>query len=223
MYLGEITVPQTDQWVAGLRYRPEPPIAVRGSLDPWNQERKREQWLAEEAAWKQILPLQREYLTAEQEFNSVMVRYNSLIGELEGLTGQSGLIRVKGPIGMVISPINMVVGLLDKLTFGIFGGSKKKKKIQRLTQELERAQSRLTILQAVLERVGGAINQLVHAGKAVQEAQRVRMALDMMKSQEMYVQARGVQKQAAQEHARRALAYESLYPNASRQKGYDGI
>lgn len=172
-----------------------------------------------------------------------MARYNALIGELEGVIGRKiPLERIArnpliGGIGQKLpfvgqffgQTIGMITGLLDSvlgmLTGGIFGGGgkKKKAKVNQLTAELERLQARLSALQSVLERLAGAINQLVHTGNTIREAQKVRIAQDMAKSEDLYRQSRTNQRLQAQAHAQKASLYESLYPSRGRQKGPDAL
>lgn len=221
MYLGEIIVPHSEDWVPNVTYRPEPPIVVRGSLNPWAQERKREQWLAEEAAWKKITALQARWRSQMAGFNVVKGRYNRTIGELEGLTGSTGLIRVKGPIGMVISPVNMVFSLIDTLTFGVFGSGKKKKKIKSLTRDLETMQVQLRTYEADFSAMAADMSQLVAAGKIIQDTQRARTDADVKQSEALYAQRVSKQREQGSQHAALVRYYANTQP--SRQRTHDAL
>jgi len=199
--LGKFDVPAGENWVPGVRYVPEPPIVIRGSMNPWKDERTREVYLAEESAWKQIVPLQAEFKSVLGQFNVAMGRYNALIARFEALTGQSGaggLIKVKGPLGMVLSPVNMVAGLVSSvfgMVGGLFGGSKKKKEAARkqreaeqVVKEIEAMQSVLTQLQQNLSMIQGKIAGLIQTGETIRSSQTARVAQDTAQSETFYRQ-----------------------------------
>ena len=86
--LGKFIVPPGEDWVPGIKYQPEPPLAVKGGLNPWADERQREVWMVEEKAWAAIRVLQAEYNGLMREMSSAMQQFNNGVTALESLTGK---------------------------------------------------------------------------------------------------------------------------------------
>lgn len=190
-HLGRFNIPANDpEWAGNMTYTPEPPIAVRGYMNPWEEERKREAWLAEEQAWKAIVPKQATFWQYSRQMKSLMNQYNALVAELENLTGQPvGLQKMtsftqKIPFvgGMVGGIMGMIDSILGMLTGGLFGGGakKKKKKAEELVRRIEAVQAQMSRVQDKLIAVVTEIETLVNTAQGIRASQpeRAQAAID---------------------------------------------
>lgn len=188
-----------------MTYTPEPPIVVQYSMNPWETERQREVWLAEEAAWKAIVPKQAQFWALSGEMRGLMNQYNALVAELEGLTGQPvGLAKMtsftqKIPFvgGMVGGVMGMLDSLVGMLTGGLFGGGakKKKKRAEALIRRIETVQSRMSLVQDKLIFIVGQIEASIHAAEGIRVSQPIRAQAAKEQSEVAYVKRQQLDKQ----------------------------
>lgn len=203
-HLGKFNVPSSEvpDWPARITYTPEPPITVRSSMNPWQTEREREIYLAEESAWKAIVPKQVQFRVLYAQALSLMNQYNSTISQLEGLVGRPiGLQKVSSiaaSVPVVGQAVGMITGLLDSvlgmLTGGFLGGSAKKKKQQgeALIRQLESLQAALAAVQQQLYTIQSEIEGLLRTAEGIRSSQPSRTAAAMAQSETAYQQARSL-------------------------------
>lgn len=218
MYLGEIMVPtDTPDWVPQIRYRAEPPIVIRGSLDPYNAERKRAVWIAEEAAWKKIVPLQAKYANLKRQEAETMRLIRHWIKDIETLTGKkSGMADASNYATLLYSisggPYAWVAAI-GKLGVDMILGMGKKKQLKSIMQKLEALGVTMASIQRQLEQVSNELKPLVVVGHALKAEQQAIMAADTAKAGEQYQQRLIAANIAGKQHAQRALLYERLSPS----------
>ena len=220
MYLGEIVIPEKEaNWVPLVRYVPRPPIQIRGGLDPYGQERKREVYLAEEAAWKQITLLQAESRRLDQRANELMSLYNEKLQFLENRTGKkTGLMPMAGGysgIALNLIPIYRwytMAAMVVNLVSNLIGGNKKKKEIQKIIRELEDIQNELRSIAARVESIQAKVTELVAGPLRIIEHQKVKIAADLTKGKAAYAAQQVSQREAGKSAANLAILYERLHP-----------
>lgn len=218
MYLGEIRVPtDTPDWVPGITYRAEPPIVVRGALDPWNAERKRAVWIAEEAAWKQIVPLQARYRVLKSEEADTLRQIQHWIRDLERLTGKKSGMADASNYAVLLYSLSggpyAWAAAIAKLGVDMILGIGKKKQAKSILHKLEALGTRMSSIQAQLEQIVTQLNPLVAVGHALKAEQQAIMAADTAKAGEQYQQRLLAAEMAGKQHAQRALLYERLHPS----------
>lgn len=217
--LGEFLVPQEDpNWVPKIRYIERRPVQLRHSLDPWGIERQRVVWMQEEAAWKQIVPLQREYVAVEAQMRRDAEEFNAILAQLESETNKKvgSPIHTYGSMALAVVPgFGWAAGLWNVVSqlFAFIGGSKKKKKIERLIQRLESLQARLHAAQAKLELIQRQVAELVQVTERVKAEQR---AVTEQVQQAVTIEAgrrRAAEREAAARHRElaRQVARTSVY------------
>ncbi len=196
--LGRFEIPEVQDWPLQVRYIPEPPLLIRGDMNPWELEKKRELWLKENEAWKQIGILQGQYRTKLNEYNSRVSRFNQLIGEIEHVSGKKGLQRIMGskgfqaaslaitttnPYGAIIAAALVAVSLLET-GFKMLSGEarRKKKRIKELTGALEQVGRDIERITGELSSLAGQImgltsvrEQVTRERKAIDDANRAGM------------------------------------------------
>lgn len=230
LHLGKFSVPQTENWVPGVTYTPEPPIVIRGAMNPWEEERTREIYLAEEAAWKRILPLQAEYRALYARSEILITRYNAVIHELEDVTGKkSGLFSAQN-IGMYIvqNAISSAAGgpwgfafMALKTGIEFLLGNKKKKKIENLVKELEALNAQLTALFQQLQGIADQVSGLVQTGDVLRATQAARIQQDLTQSETLYQQRQSLDRLRADVLRERNRQVAQLYP--ARQGDRNGL
>lgn len=206
--LGKFEIPAVENWVPGVRYIPEPPVTTRASMNPWETERQRARYMAEETAWKAIVPLQTAYRKELAVFNRHFATYNSLVGQLDSVLGQSsGLIRGGGAIGkMVFSPVNMVHGLVSSILSkipivgGVFGGKKakrKKRRAEQLLQQIEKEQVLLEKSQGLLVELDSQVTAQLQTAEAIRASQPGIMAADTERNRQQQADRASLERQRA--------------------------
>lgn len=226
MYLGEIIVPtDTPDWVPRITYRPDPPIVVRGAYDPYNAERKRAVWIAEEAAWKKIVPLQVRYAALKQNEANTMRLIQHWIKDIETLTGKKSGMADAANYATLLYSISggpyAWVAAIGKLGVDMILGMGKKKQLKSIMNKLEMLGREMENIQAQLLQVTNELKPLVAVGHALKAEQQVIMTADTARAGEQYQQRLIAQSIAGKQHAQRALLYERLSP--SRQGAFNAL
>lgn len=217
MYLGEIIVPTNDRdWVPKIRYRPEPPLVVRDSLDPYNQERKRALWIEEERAWKLIAPLQARYNELKREEARIMTLVQHWIRDIEILTGKkSGLSNAANYAALLYSlaggPYAWAVAI-GKLGVDLILSIGKKKQMKSIMSKLEALGREMTLVQEEMGQIVRKIEPLLAVRQVLIEKQAAQQATDMQRSETAYTTQQASQRAAGASAANRALLYERLHP-----------
>lgn len=218
MYLGEIIVPtDTPDWVPRITYRADPPIVVRGSYDPYNAERKRAVWIAEEAAWKKIVPLQSQYASLKAQEAETMRLIQHWIKDIETLTGKKSGMADAANYATLLYSISggpyAWVAAIGKLGVDMILGIGKKKQMKSIMQKLEALGQKMASIQSQLEQVSNELKPLVAVGHALKAEQQAIMAADTAKAGADYQQRLIAANIAGKQHAQRALLYERLSPS----------
>lgn len=224
--LGLFKVPENQpHWVESIRYYPEPPIQVKGALNPWQLERTRLVYQAEEKAWIQIQKEMATYKALRLEAEAWIVRFNQKVAELEGLTGKkSGLFSVDNIASFVAASSGnpyIMAALAVKMVVDMILGNKKKKKIQKLIEELQQLQGWILANHTKMEAIQGAVSRLVHTGEALRAEQKAVATVAVQNSEIAYIfrQAADKQKGAAYRALNEEVA--KLYP--TRRGGNDAL
>ena len=145
------------------------PAAIRGAMNPWEQERQRTLRLAEDAAWQSLRAIKAQAAPLYGRYEATLWEFNHKLAELEGLTGQ----KAGGGIGKMLTstimmPFNMIGGL-----FGV--GKKKAKHAARLQGDLTRLEADLLALQSSIDALHQQAIPLIGTATAIkgqQDAQR---------------------------------------------------
>ena len=217
MYLGEIIVPANDpDWVPKISFRPEPPIVVRGALDPYNAERKRAVFIAEQAAWAKIVPLQARYAALKSHEAETMRLIQHWLRDMERLTGKKSGLEGAANYGVLLYSMSggpyAWAASLAKLGLGFILGIGKKKQAKSIMRKLEALGVTMGQIQSALATVVSEIEPLVSVGDALKARQQAIRAADTAQAGEQYQTRLAVQAQAGEQHAQRALLYERLSP-----------
>jgi hypothetical protein len=174
-----------------VEYQPEPPIVVRGSMNPWNDERQRVVWQAEEKAWVTIQAKQSEYRRTYDRLQSTIAQMNSLVSELEGLTGKKmGMFTVQNLASMLAmssgNPYIIAAMFIKQFVFDAFAAKKKKKKIEGLVQRLESLQAQAKSIVDQLHVLEDTVTTLIATGDAIRNTQQTTITQDMAQSETAY-------------------------------------
>ena len=223
--LGKFLVPSGEDWVPGIRYQPEPPLAVKGGMNPWADERQRVLWAAEEKAWAAIRTLQAEYKGLMVQMASAMQKFNEGVAELEKLTGKKsgiGTITNYGSMAYAIvgGPYAWAVALAS-FTFGYFTQKAKAKKIKRQTSQLERLLATMAALKVKIEENIAKVTEQLGKGDAVRSAQAGQITRDVAQSESAYAKRLDLDRQRAsvlQERNKQAYLLPRLAPG-----GYNAL
>lgn len=221
-YLGKFLIPTTEDWVPGITYQPEPPMAVKGGLNPWADERQRELWMAEEKAWAAIRTLQTQYNSLMKQIQRAMALFNEHLREFEKLTGKkSGISEITNYASMgyalVGGPYAWAAALVS-FTVGFIQSKAKARKIKKQVQLLEQAQALLLRLKAEIEAVQEKITVELGKGDAVRSVQQSRMAQDTAQSEVAYAKRESLDRQRAavlRERNKQAYLLPRLAPGGS--------
>jgi hypothetical protein len=161
-------------------------------MNPWETERQRSLFLAEEAAWKTIQPLQAQFSKEYGAFQKVLSSYNAKVNELERITGQAtGLLKGGGKIGsMVFSPVNMAFGMVEKILSmipgigGLFSkkAKRKKQRAQALLRDIEAEQSTLMAIQQKLVDIEAKVTSALNIAESIRANQPAKMAADVQQN-----------------------------------------
>lgn len=229
--LGRFVVPGAGMYAAhgahvvlDVQYQPEPPVVIRGSLNPWAQERQRALFAAEEDAWKKIQGEQAEYRRLLSESERLIGQYNATIKQIEGMTGKkSGLftptniasfVATTGGNPYVIAAA--FVGMLASMIFGAAKARRKKRAIQALVDKLQALQAQIMGIYQKLEVIQGRVEQHMRAGEIVREAQLVQMTAAVEKSEEAYQKRMALDTVRGQAYAERVKQMATLHPTQRR-------
>jgi hypothetical protein len=192
-------------WVTDVQYQPEPPILVRGSMNPWADERQREVFNAEEQTWTKIQVEQKTYRAVLRQIDAKMAQFNDLIRQVEGITGkksQFGEITTYaalayslsgGPYGLLVSLGKMVLDF----GLGMLAAKKKKKKLNKLVQQIEQVQAELTALTAQIDGIQKKVHDLIQTGDRIRNSQEVRVSQDWQNSESLYAKRVSLDRQRA--------------------------
>lgn len=220
--LGKFMVPEIEQWVEAVSYRPEPPIVVRGSMNPWETERQREIYLAEESAWKTIQEKQIRYRSLRLQAEEQLVYFNRIVGEIEGLTGKkSGLLSTQNVASFAASSSGnpyLMAAMGVKMLVDLFMSSSKKKKIQSKMKDLEQIQARILALNVQMDTIAGEVGRLTMIGEAYREMQAVRSTDVARQSESAYAYRQTNERERAKALRAINLIARQRMPV---QKGYD--
>lgn len=189
-FLGEFVAPlEKDDWVNYVKWNERKPVLIRGALNPWELERTRAVWQAEQDAWRKILPLQKEYGERERQMKHDIAVFNEHLAELERVTKKKvGL----GPIGQygsmalaVIPGFGWFSAAFSAINMGLemLMGNKTKKRIAELMRIMEEAQQRLARNQARLVAIQGEVKILMDVTERAKQAGSAKMQADLAQSQ----------------------------------------
>lgn len=189
-FLGEFVAPlEKDDWVNYVKWNERKPVLIRGALNPWELERTRAVWQAEQSAWAKILPLKKEYGERERQMKHDIAVFNEHLAELERVTKKKvGL----GPIGQygsmalaVIPGFGWFSAAFSAINMGLemLMGNKTKKRIAELMRIMEEAQQRLARNQARLVAIQGEVKILMDVTERAKQAGSAKMQADLAQSQ----------------------------------------
>lgn len=224
--LGRFNVPEGENWPVAVTYIPEPPVQVRGGLNPWELERTRVLFTAEEAAWKKIQGYQATYRQVEAHLKSSIAQFNQKLIEFESVTGKkTGIQQISTYGGMVaiipgfqlLGGIFAAIGLLSSL----IGGNKKKKKAERLGKELQQLQASMVADQQQLQSLADAIGQQTTVTAQIKQAQQQIVTAAVRQSEQIYQAKQANETQISAAIEARNLYAARLYP--ARQGGNNAL
>lgn len=193
--LGEFVVNwNSEDWPKQIRYIERRPVTGKGVFNPWETERQRVLWQAENDAWKKIVPLKAEYAQKEKVMKQNIAIFNSHLAELERVAGKKvGL----GPIGTyggmalaVIPGFGWTAAAFSafSMIFEMIGGNKKKKRINELMRimedarvKMERAQKRLQAIVIELDALLQTTGNVQASQSAYAQAVKAKMEQDVVK------------------------------------------
>jgi hypothetical protein len=207
-HLGKFSVPDRTWgrypggWVPEVEYTPEPPVFTRGAMNPWEQERQRVFWQAEEKAWVDIQAKQRTYRQIYSSLQAVIEQMNAVARELEGLTGKPvGLFSVSNIATLLASstgnPYVIAAMLLKTLVFDVLMGNKKKKKIESLVNQLQVLQQQAQTYVTRLHTLEDEVTVLIQTGERIRQTQQATISKDMEQSETVYQQRQQLDRQRA--------------------------
>lgn len=216
MYLGEIFVPSTEDWVPGITYRPEPPIVIRGSMNPWADERKREVWLAEEAAWKKITALQGTWRELRKQEAEHMREIQHWLRDMERLTGKKSGISSAANYGALLYSVSggpyAWAAAIGKFGIDMILGIGKKKQAKSIMRKLEDLGAKMMLVQTRMNETAKALEPLVRVGAAVKDTQKTRTAQDLQKSETLYASRALRDREQGAQHAALVRYYANQQP-----------
>lgn len=193
--LGEFVVNRnSEDWPKQIRYIERRPVTGKGVFNPWETERQRVLWQAENDAWKKIVPLKAEYAQKEKVMKQNIAIFNSHLAELERVAGKKvGL----GPIGTyggmalaVIPGFGWTAAAFSafSMIFEMIGGNKKKKRINELMRimedarvKMERAQKRLQAIVIELDALLQTTGNVQASQSAYAQAVKAKMEQDTLR------------------------------------------
>lgn len=224
-YLGQLNRFQVDEkddnWIETIRYYPETPIAPRGAFNPWELERTRELFTAENNAWKEIQPLMKQYKALRVEAEALIVQFNQKVTELERMTGKkSGMFSATNIATFVASSSGnpyIMAALAIKMVVDIILGSQKKKKIEKKVKEIQALQSRILANYNAMKPLMQKAADYMRVGEAVRSAQSVKITADTQQAEGLYRLKQA--KEKARGDAYRVMAEEHARTMPSRQGG----
>ncbi len=215
-------VPDVPHWPEAVRYYPEPPVAPRGAFNPWQLERNRQVYAAEEKAWASIQTLGREYKARRVESETLLTHFNRAIAEVESLTGKKTGMSASSVASLVATVSgNPIWGAAMGIKFlvDMFMGSQKKKKIERAIREAERVQALLVAAYQRMEAIAGEVSMLVRVGESIRSEQQATASAIEQYSERAYQQRQSLERQRAAAH--RVQAEIALRTVPIRQGGSD--
>ena len=203
--LGEFIVPPVEDWVPVIQYIARPPLAIRGVMNPWAQERQRVLWTAEEAAWKKIKPLQEEYRKLKRVESLHMKEVQHWMRDLERLSGKKSGVSQAATYGSMMYAIAggpyAWAAAIAKFGVDMILGIGKKKQAKRIMKRLEELGELLQVNMSALTRVVNEITPLLDTTRAVQAAQSEIVAHDIRQSKVAHDAAQSTRQQQATEHS----------------------
>lgn len=194
-YLGKFNIPASDpDWVSQMTYTAEPPVTVRHSMNPWETERQREVWLAEEAAWKKIVPLQAEYRALSFRLASAIREIQHWLRDLETLTGKKSGLADAANYGTLVYSLAggpyAWAAALAKFGLDMILGIGKKKQAKSIMDKLTKLAAQVAAIQATQQALETTITTYIHEAEGIRAAQPVKITADLQASETAYQQKR---------------------------------
>lgn len=203
--LGKFNVPEVEHWVEKVTYTPEPPIVVRGSMNPWETERQREIYLAEEKAWKDLQAVQAQYRVKRAYFDEQMIYLERTLSEIENMSGgksKFNAAEVMKQIGMTMvqNIAGNWYGLLAKLAMlGVDTALaiSKQKKIKSKIRDVEMFAARIQTVQAEMIQLSEQAARLTQTGDAYRAMFNERTPALVAQGEKAYTDRQALERQRA--------------------------
>lgn len=201
-YLGQFIIPQNDpDWPVAMTYKAEPPITVSWSMNPWETERVREIWLAEEAAWKAILPKQAKYSAMVEQLKVWISQLNGQVGELERTTGKSSGFGTAATYGTMVYSLTggpyAWAAALAKMGVDMIVGIGTKKRAKRIMAQIEELVAKIQKGYASNELIKADIETLIKTAEGIRASQPGRAAGALAQSETAYQAAQDLDRMRA--------------------------
>lgn len=235
--LGRFDVPAyiKEDWIPHIRYIPEPPAPIRGAMNPWQQERQRVLWMAEEKAWKQIQVLQREWAHLEARLIRLVQQYNDHVtainarmedlgqgSPLQKMGGYTSYLAFTSGPGALLAGAIQVAGMLEKGFNQIFGiTAKKKKDVENWMRSLQQTEADLIQTQQRMDTVFAELQRHLNIAQTVASQQQVQITADVEQSEGLYAQR--LAQEVARGQARRAVYRQIQTLPYARQSDGNGL
>lgn len=189
--LGKFNVSITDpDWPASMTYTAEPPVTVKHSMNPWQTEREREVWLAEEKSWKGILPKQAKYREWVHKIKVLISQLNGQVSELERTTGQKSGMGIATYGTMLYSLAGgpyAWVAAIAKMGVDMIIGISTKKRAKKIQARIEAMIAQITQAYAANEVIKGEIEGLIRVAEGIRATQPARAKAAVDQSEGFYL------------------------------------
>jgi len=224
-HLGRFESTPPGQWVRDpkhpvldIRYIPEPPVSVRGALNPWDQERQRQVFMAEEAAWRKVQAYQARYRGLIRQSESLLRIYNTMVTQLEEMTGekQEGMFSAQNIMEFIASSGGnpyIAAGLFLKKIVTMAFDMMKAARIKRHIAKLVVVQERIVAVYKQMTALQKKIEYEIMAGERIRQQQQATVRKDLEQSFLTVVKRQGLDAIRAAALKERNEQMALLYPN----------
>lgn len=221
--LGRFETPAPGMWAANpnhpvldVRYIAEPPLAVKGAMNPWELERTRQVFMAEEKAWKKVSALQAEYRRVNAQGDRLVKIFQVMAKQLEEMTGQPNKFTSISNIAEMIAgaggnPYIMAALFLKKVVTMVFD-MLKAKRIKRHVAKMEQVQKQIIAIYKRMEKIVQVVQYEIGVGERVRVGQQAIVNAVMEKSAMAYYTRASLDAQRANVIAEQARQAALVHP-----------
>lgn len=201
-------------WILRIVYTPQPPRAVaygQKDMNPWETERKREQYQLEEQIWSKIKAEQAKYRPLRAYFEEHYIYLVRNMSDAENMAGKKQ--------GSLIDPKDLVVGIVSNAAGGWYGAAfkmamlgidvalaaSKQKKIKGKIRDAEMEAERLSQTMQKIQPIVETVQQLLNEAAALPAVLAQRDQLVVQFQEQAYTTRQQAEREQAAAHRAKVM------------------
>lgn len=186
-------------WIPHIKYYPEPPTVQAARGNPWQAERQRVLYEAEERAWKEIQRLQALWEAQKVKMEQLVDSYNKAVRAIEDRMGELGqkspfqTMQTTGGLLMVTpfslaGKVMLVVAAISQLVDLATGKTRKAKKdLENWMRDLEKLNAQIIAHQQAMIETQDRIDRNLSVSQTVASGLMQQAAIDQQRAESAYL------------------------------------